>query len=418
MAITKVTNRVLENNSVGVAQLSAGAVPTKLTSEIGALNFRNRVINGDMRVDQRYAGAAFQVTNNTFLYAADRFLIFRLNNNPSQVIFAQRQTNTSPGTPPGGANHNNPEHHYFIRTSVGTAANYTNAPGTIEQYNIQHRIEGLNIADLRWGTPQAKTITISFWVRSNYPGTYLINLSSKWTATIPYPSGARVYVTSYTINQANTWEKKTITITGDTTSSTDKWFFDNTQGVTIGWPLGVNNTAFQANGQSLNQWYTQSAPRPALDQSIQNTMMMLHNKPYINGIPPYFDLTGVQLEEGPFATPFEQRSFGTELALCQRYYESGREYTSRIGIDTYTNEFFVPYKVTKRVAPTLTFPYKAGQFQDPGPYDTGVTGSNVYYQYLGASYTEGFMMIWDPIFANTDAAPQLDYNANAELEST
>lgn len=127
------------------------------------------------------------------------------------------------------------------------------------------------------------------------------------------------------------------------------------------------------------------------------------------------DITGVQLEEGPVATPFEQRPIGLELSLCQRYYEVGEDYTARFGSDGYTNEYFVSFKVTKRAVPVMTFPYKTGQYQDPGPVNTGQTGSNVYYQYLGVAYVTGFYMIWDPIIPNQDAAPQIQYTASAEL---
>lgn len=122
-----------------------------------------------------------------------------------------------------------------------------------------------------------------------------------------------------------------------------------------------------------------------------------------------------QFEKRSQPTNFEYRLFGTELILCQRYYEIGEDYTSRFGSDGYTNEYFVSFKVTKRVVPVMTFPYKTGQYQDPGPVNTGVTGSNVYYQYLGYAYVTGFYMVWDPIFPNVDAAPQIQYTASAEL---
>ena len=337
MAITKVTSRVLEDSSVGVAQLSAGAVPTKLGSEIGPFAFRNKIINGNMIISQRNGETATTQPLGSNAYSLDRWGSYQTG---STVTHQKLDTTL---------------------TGQGNLLRVTGNTGNT-LFQVYQKIEGVNT---RRSIDQ---FTLSFWAASSNLTNInvVVNYNSSGTTNLWNSNSyaAESFVLDRDINITSTMTRYSVTFNGNIN------MFRGIQ-VTFG------NRALGA-GQT-------------------------------------FDITGVQLEEGSFATPFEQRPIGTELALCQRYYETGRDYTSRFGSDGYTNEFFVSFKATKRATPNMTFPYKTGQYQDPGPVNTGVTGSNVYYQYLGAAYLEGFYMIWDPVFPNQDAAPQLDYTANAEL---
>jgi hypothetical protein len=398
-------------SSVGTNQINLSSVThNRLAFDGGAFSFRNKIINGDMRIDQYNAGSAITLTNSVPGYPVDRFFVFSRNNN-SQTTACSRQSTGTEG---------NTEQSYYMRTNVTVGANYQNTPGGLEQFNIQQRIEGFNVVGFRYGTPSAKTITISFWVRSNYTGNYSFVLTSRDAAVTPFPSQCRFYATGYTINQANVWEKKTIVVPGDTNESTaSRWFFDNNIGLIAIWNLGLSDDAFQSGGTLENVWNTQDRK---YDISIQQGLQTLHNK---TGA--YFDLTGVQIEEGSVATPFEYRPIQTELDLCQRYYEYGRNYDARWGNAIFisggsyyaTNEINVNYKVNKRAVPTITFPYRAISsganvstiFMGPSTFVSG------YGTVIGgtAATTENFFVSWAPIYTGTDAAPFFDWRASAEL---
>ena len=343
MSITKATSRVLADQSVGTAQLSSFAVPAKLTSEIGAINFRNRVINGDMAISQRNGFTA--VTSNTtgtFLYPVDRFLVFANSANPFSITTQQIGDGSNPLFP------------WHFRTTVNTAWNFTGTTAEVGQYAIQHRIEGNNVRDFRFGGPNAKTFTISFWVRCNFTGTFLLSFCGK----SPFN---RLYYTTYQINQANTWEKKIITVPGDTTfTGAGVWDVGIDNGLIAIWSLGYSAPIFFGSGIGLNTWATTGGlSNPRLESSIGSTLQTLNNK-----VGATFDLTGVQLEEGLVATPFEQRPIGTELVLCQRYYERTSHPIYWTGRSEVGNWYYAAgsFLVRKRVTPTVTLIEATGQF--------------------------------------------------------
>jgi hypothetical protein len=194
--------------------------------------------------------------------------------------------------------------------SKGTAAQSTTAPsgfvnsllftsssaysvGASDYFGLQQPIEGLNISDLAWGTVNAKTVTLSFWVRSSLTGTFGGSLRNS--------GAARSYVFSYTISTADTWEYKSITIPGDTSGT---WLTTNGVGIFVHITLaaGANNLG------TAGSWSGSNLVGPTGQTSIVGT----------NGAT--FYLTGVQLEVGSVATPFERKPYGTELELCKRYY--------------------------------------------------------------------------------------------------
>jgi hypothetical protein len=184
------------------------------------------------------------------------------------------------------------------------------------------------MADLNWGTANAKTVTLSFWVRSSLTGSF--------GGCLTNGDVNRSYPYSYTISAANTWEYKTVTIPGPTDGT---WYVDNQTGIRVYWNLGAGSSF---NG-TVNTWATVSdATFPAGSTQVVAT----------NGAT--FYITGVQLEVGSTATSFDYRPYGTELALCQRYFE-----ICNFQFTTYANGSNAvipshPFKVQKRASPTMT----------------------------------------------------------------
>ena len=238
---------------------------------------KNRIINGAMVIDQRSAGAS--VTNIAGLsYSLDRWALTGTIASKFTV-----QQNAGAVTPPVG---------FVNYLGVTSSSAYT--VGAAERFQIVQRIEGFNIADLGWGTANAKTITLSFWVRSSLTGTFGGSLQNV-AATRSYPY-------TYTISSANTWEQKTVTIAGDTTGT---WATTNTNGVSVAFGLGTGSTYSGTAGA----WATADYNNATGATSVVGTSGAT------------FYITGVQLEVGSSATGFEYRQYGQELALCQRYYQ-------------------------------------------------------------------------------------------------
>jgi hypothetical protein len=286
--------------------------------------FRNRILNGDMRIDQRNAGAsgtASSATANT----VDRWGYFA-----SQASKGSWQQNAASVTPPVGFTN-------YLGFTSSSAYSITST----DIFNFYHRIEGLNIADLAWGTASAAPITISFWVRSSLTGTF--------GGAILNSAQNRSYPFSYTINSANTWEKETITIAGDTSGT---WLTTNGVGATIVLNIGSGSTYSSTAGAWAAGTYTSATGAT----SVVGT----------NGAT--FYITGVQLEKGSTATSFDYRPYTTELQLCQRYLpafiSSSTSEVFGFGFSTNTTDSIVGYKlpVTARVAPTGVTVSSAGHF--------------------------------------------------------
>ena len=237
---------------------------------------RNRLINGDMRIDQRNAGASITPTNGQ--YSVDRWACYL-----SQTSKFSAQQNAASVTPPVGFTN------YLGVTSL-SAYSITST----DLFLLNQNIEGLNVADLGWGTANAQTITLSFWVRSSLTGTFGGSLRNS--------ALNRSYPFSYTITAANTWEKETITIAGDTSGT---WLTTNGVGINLALGLGVGSTYSGTAGS----WSGSNFLSATGATSVVST----------NGAT--FYITGVQLEIGTSATPFERRLYGQELANCYRYYQ-------------------------------------------------------------------------------------------------
>lgn len=296
--------------SAAITLASDGTAAATLSSLNGGplSGARNRIINGDMRIDQRNAGAS--VTGNDGVYSVDRW--FSVVQQPSKFTMQQ---NAGAVTPPAR-----------FQNYLGITSSSAYSVATGDFFQIRQRIEGFNVSDLAWGTANAQAVTLSFWVRSSLTGTFGGSANNN--------SADRSYPFSYTINSANTWEYKTITIAGETSGT---WLTTNGVGFQIGFSLGAGATYSGTAGA----WSSSALVSPTGATSVVGT----------NGAT--FYITGVQLEAGTVATPFERRSYGQELALCQRYYESGNYYfnssTTVAGVTAGTS-----YQVQKRAQPTIT----------------------------------------------------------------
>ena len=236
--------------------------------------FKNRIINGDMRIDQRNAGAAVTPANGAVTYTVDRWAIFV---NQASKLTAQRST-----TAPNG----------FTNSLLVTSSS-AYAPTSNDVFNLFQPIEGFNFADLGWGTANAKTITISFWVRASVTGTYSSALSNG--------ANNRFYLFNFVVNTADTWELKTITISGDTSGT---WATDNSTGIHVRFDLGAGSNFVGTAGA----WGSSAIYKTSGSVNLVATSGAT------------FYITGVQLEVGSSATSFDYRPYGTELSLCQRYY--------------------------------------------------------------------------------------------------
>ena len=283
----------------------------------GYYGFKNRIINGAMVIDQRNAGAATANTING--YTLDRWVVAQ---SVTGKLIAQQ--NAGSVTPPAGFNN-----------YLGITSQSAYSILSTDTYYIRQGIEGFNFADCNWGSANAKTITLSFWVRSSLTGTFGGSLNNS--------DYSRSYPFSYTISSANTWEYKTVTIAGDTSGT----WVGATNGV--GLNVLINLGAGSTFSGTANTWASAVYVAPTGATSVVGT----------NGAT--FYITGVQLEVGSTATSFDYRPYGTELQLCQRYYEVINSDSNQQtfwadcnggnGVCAVANLF---YRATKRATPTVT----------------------------------------------------------------
>lgn len=316
------------NLTLGALTVSgASSFTASAPSVIGGLGFRNRIINGDMRIDQRNEGTAVTHPGSSNVYSLDRwvanatgaprFSMQRVADAPAGFINSVKLTTTTSGTPASG------DFCYF------------------GQY-----VEGQNMSDLAFGTASASEVTLSFWIKSSLTGTFGGKLGNS--------ANDRAYVFSFSISAANTWEKKTVTITGDTTGT---WLSTNGRGFALFFDLGSGSTLKGTAGSWGSTNYVGVTGGINLVATAAATM----------------NITGVQLEAGNAATEFERRPFGQELALCQRYFEKSASPSRAILLSSeqsfvavYPNASipnnsyyaYVSFKVNKRTTPDpVCYPY-------------------------------------------------------------
>jgi hypothetical protein len=292
-------------------QTAADSISNSQGSPFG---FKNRIINGAMVIDQRNAGSSVTITtDNTF--TLDRWSTAAT---AASKFSVQQSTTAATG---------------FTNSLLATSLSaYSVGSGDI--FAFKHTIEGFNVSDLGWGTANAQTVTLSFWVRSSLTGTF--------GGALQNGAQNRSYPFSFTINAANTFEYKTVTIAGDTSGT---WLTTNGKGLLLWINLGTGSTGSGTAGAWAGATYW--APTGAT--SVVGT----------NGAT--FYITGVQLEKGTQATAFDYRDYGRELQLCQRYFTKlqtdGTGFAGiAVGTQGATTEsiFSIGFPVQMRVEPTCT----------------------------------------------------------------
>ena len=317
--------------------------------------FRNRIINGDMRIDQRNAGAAVTVSTS---YPVDRFRVV----NSTDGSFSAQQDSSAPAG--------------FVNSVKITTTTADATLTTTQNLHFRQDIEGTNIADFAWGTANAKTITISFWVRSSLTGTF--------GGTLRNNGGARSYPFTYSISSADTWEQKSVTIAGDTSGT---WLTTTGVGIICAFALGAGPDVSGTAGAWVGANYISATGTTSVIGTLNATWY----------------ITGVQLEVGSVATPFERRPYGTELALCQRYYENsfaaGIAVANNVGAVAFggansingsnVRSSGIFFKVPKRTTPTVT------------PFSPSISGSSA-----------GLWMLYNNAWGNTTATGVADVSSN------
>lgn len=254
----------------------AAAETVQEAREIVSAGRKNMIINGACMINQRFKSGTYTLSQDNY-YPVDRFRSWASGGGQFTI---QRSDNAPPG---------------FKNSLMLTVLAEDSSITAGDYYTVQQRVEGYNFSHLNWGTSDAKPITLSFWVRATVTGKYGISF---------FPNGQSYnYVTHYNINNFDAWEYKTITIPGATSGT---WLTNDSIGFGIWWDFG-SGTLYETSttetwGQNGKFWPTGSKQMIATNGAT-------------------FRMTGVQLEVGKNATEFEHRSYGEELALCQRYFQ-------------------------------------------------------------------------------------------------
>jgi hypothetical protein len=308
-----------------------------------------------MVIDQRNAGAAVTPSTDA-TYVLDRWQTTFI----AASKFSVQQSTTAPAN--------------FLNSMLLTSTSAYTLTGS-DRFAIQQHIEGLNVSDLGWGTASAQTVTLSFWVRSSLTG--LIG------GAINNGGNTRSYPFSFTVSSSNTWEYKTVTIPGDTTGT---WAKNNTSGIVVKFCLGAVSSYRGTSGSwaAANYW----GPTGGIDFVATNGATLY--------------LTGVQLEVGTQATPYEWQGAQQQLAACQRYYEKGGFFN--VGYTVGSNlGSTVKFAVRKRAAPTLV--------------QTNTSASNLSATPLNASTGDDLESFLSYRTSTTTAAAQYSetWTASAEL---
>jgi len=336
---TIAVDTILDSNNGTTASIN-GTTPNAYNT-VG----KNRIINGNMVIDQRNSGASVTPTNGS--YTLDRWISYT-----SQASKFTVEQDAGSVTPPAG-----------FTNYLGVTSSSAYSVTASDYFIIGQHIEGYNIADLDFGKSTAKTITLSFYVRSSLTGTFGGVLGN---------AGARSYAFTYVVSSANTWEQKTITIPGDTSGT---WLTTNSYGLTLYIGLGAGSTYSGTAGS----WDSASYFNATGATSVVGTSGAT------------FYITGVQLEVGESATEFEHRPYDTELKLCCRYYEqlpSGLAIWSSYGATVNYVQWF--YKSKKRAVPTITGYQSPGGSLSDSTVDFGQIysgGSN----YAAFGYNSGYV---------------------------
>ena len=274
------------------------------------------MINGAMQVAQRGTSET-SVSTSQYANACDRF---KVNGNNGTWTISQ-----DTDAPDGFSNS-----FKMLLTATETIS------GT-SYWSVEQKMEGQNLQGLAYGTSSAKTVTVSFYVKSNITGTYCLNLYQD--------DGTKNFPKTYTIDSANTWERKTISFIGDTSTALDN---DNA--------ASLRTQFFVVAGSSYN------SGTPGSRGAYTDATFAAGHTAQIDAVDDYWQITGLQLEVGEQATPFEHRSFGDELARCQRYFfkltdisgDGAGTFGQRYNNDSAKRTIEILYPTTMRTSPSLT----------------------------------------------------------------
>jgi len=357
LKVTSIQNPSTSSGGVSIDTSGHVTVDGVVMPNAGPLSNRNKIINGDMRIDQRNAGGS--ITQNTSgQYPVDRFYV-----TGSVTSKFTAQQNAGSVTPPAG-----------FTNYLGCTSSSAYSIGAGDFFIVTQLLEGFNVADFDFGKSTAKTITLSFWVRSSLTGTF--------GGAVQNGAGNRSYPFSYAISATNTWEQKSVTIAGDTSGT---WNTDNSSGMVLRFGLGVGSTySGTAGSWSGSQLFSATGAT-----SVVGT----------NGAT--FYITGVQLEVGSVATPFEHRGYGDELARCLRYFQYFTTDTSSavylgmgIAAGSTSARMFMPISVPMRTTPSITengasADDQLGEYPLSSPQVIASTASTVRVQFTASSMTGG-----------------------------
>jgi hypothetical protein len=287
MALSKIDSDGIVSGGITADSLNIGQIGGR----------RNLIINGAMQVAQR--GTSFTgLTNGSSQYTVDRFK-WGEGGTPTFVNTVTKDTDAPDGFSSS------------LKVLVTTAQG---SLGASDQLRVDYLPEAQDLQMLNYGSANAQSFTLSFYVKSNKTGTYNIRVRQP-------DASAREYSQAYTVDSADTWERKTITWTGDASGQIDN---DNGVGLQIFWFLAAGSNF--TSGTAPTDWIADDNTRAAVGQV--NLADTLNN---------YWQITGAQLEVGSVATPFEHRSYGESLAACQRYYQSS--YNTGVSPGSSVDEF-------------------------------------------------------------------------------
>jgi hypothetical protein len=286
------------------------------------LSNRNLIINGAMQIAQRN-------TSVTGITSADYYTVDRWKSEPS-----------SAGTWTMNVESSGPTNTEFRKSANVICTTADSSLSASDYFVFSQRIEGQNLQGIKKGTSEAESLTVSFWVKSGNTGTYICEFYDN--------DNTRQISKSYTIDAADTWEKKTLTVPSDTTGQLD----DNNATSFILYFWLAAGTDFTSGALNDTAW-----------ASSTNTNRAVGQLNLANATGNYWAVTGVQLETGTVATPYEMRSYGQELALCQRYFIAytntflggvNNRIATGSGSSSTGVRFMFPFPTSMRAAPSVT----------------------------------------------------------------
>jgi hypothetical protein len=342
-------------NTITDASGGSTASINGLTPQASNMQPFNRIINGAMTVDQRNAGASQATSADFGAYTTDRFYARHVTDG---ALTFQQVTDAPTG---------------FINSLKITVTTADSSIASTQRAWVAQYIEGLNVSDLAWGTASAINVTLSFWVKSSVTGIYCCSIINS--------ANNRGHPVNYTINSVNTWEQKTVTISGDTSGT---WLTTNGIGLRVYFPVTAG-TYYQGTNSAWNA-------SEAMCTSSQTNLMATSGAT--------FYITGVQLEAGSSASSFAYENYSDTLQKCQRYYHLLASY----GVGGYgsgvSESIFASYqfKVNMRASPTVTITSNGTESNLQSFSVVAVSTDTV--QFQAASSSTGFFGVYGSTAAN------------------